>query len=672
MQKERAPNPLNPVSGTWFPRWLLLCAGLVLALAAVIIVVRNTEREEQRMLAGMKDRADVLIWAMEGSTRSFRRMGQATLLSLAEEMAKQPGIVYIAIVDASGLAFVHSDTALQGTTPFLPGFSAFAPKEIASQEGIIQASPTQADLPSVGRLVPGDSGPIFVVHKPFTPSRVFRSDGQSPQPGGPDPHAQGHGWRSGSSESGRERRHQAEIAEGHEARVHPGHREGRRRTDQAPDPIQDGLTIVVGIDASNFERELRQYRFETSLMAGLIVLAGFAGTGLLFFLQNYRISRRLLESTQAIASQVVHNLPVGLMVADPNGALVLANPKSREILRLTQPVPATLDEMPCYDWSSLMAELDRGPAVLERETEFALSRTTTVPVSLSALAVGTTPRQGTAGHGAFASKNSGFSGYLLIFGDLGEVRRLQKEVRRNERLSALGNLAAGVAHEIRNPLSSIKGYATYLAAKLHTDAEASASCQLLIAETERLNRVVSELLGMTRQQDLLLVPVAPEEFVQTAVKIIGPDAEEKNIGLLVQDNRPEATAAREKRPLVLADRDKMVQVLLNLLLNAVQASQAGGTVQIVLENAPASLSSGGQLAISITDTGCGMSAETLGQLFTPYFTTKASGTGLGLVMAHGLMEQHGGEIKVASRQGVGTTFTLFLPFARDEQAAGVE
>ena len=704
MQKQVFSNPLHPVSGPWFPRWLLLCVGLVLALAAVILVVRNTEREEERMLAGMKDRADVLIWAMEGSTRSFRRMGQATMLSLAEEMAKQPGIVYIAIVDAAGRAFVHSDTALQGTTPHLPGFAPVDPASTEGQaalagqkdgDGMLEnrsggiAGEVRADQASVGRLATDADERLFVVHKPFTPLRVFRPD-RAGDFGRRGEREGRHGRRGESTrfsvtyEHGRltgswQGQYSTDSTNGRDVRSYPPLLD----PSLAARPDFTGMTIVVGIDASNFDRELQEYRIETSLLAGLIVLAGLTGTGLLFFLQNYRISRRLLENTQVMASHVVQNLPVGLLVADRSGAILLANPKSREMLLLpstgpaTDPAsgPATLADIPCYDWPSLLAELDRGPAVLERETEFALSRTVSVPVSLSALAIGTAGNGGDElvepRHGR--PKYGGFSGYLIIFGDLGEVRRLQKEVRLNERLSALGNLAAGVAHEIRNPLSSIKGYATYLAAKLRADAEASASCQLLIDETERLNRVVSELLGMTRPEGLRLAAVAPEEFLETAIKIIGPDAEEKNITLQVQDNRPEAEARTEAgtgaeaafgaKPLVLADKDKMVQVLLNLLLNAVQATDTGGSVQVVLENMPVTRTSAGQLAISITDTGCGMSAENLSQLFTPYFTTKASGTGLGLVMAHSVMEQHGGEIKVASRQGQGTTFTLFLPLA---------
>ena len=643
------------------------------------------------MLEGMKDRADVLIWAMEGSTRSFRRMGQATLLTLAEEVAKQPGVVYIAIVDAAGRAFVHSDTSLQGTTPHLPGFSPTNPAEAASRNNQRNSAESRssgenpeeipAESGSVGQLSSWDGESLFVVYKPFTPSLVFRQDRAdgTGEGGHRGPRGERHRrhWENSQfsiTHEGRhstsmwQERHITEIINGREERVTPAPLEPAFATR----PDFSGLTIVVGIDASDFDRELQQYRLETSLLAGLIVLAGFAVTGLLFFLQNYRISRRMLENTQVMASHVVQNLPVGLLVADSAGAILLANPKSREILRLPLSGPATLADIPCYDWPSLMAELNKGPAVLERETEFALSRTASVPVSLSALAIGTTAN----GTGLFASggqKNGGFSGYLIIFGDLGEVRRLQKEVRLNERLSALGNLAAGVAHEIRNPLSSIKGYATYLAVKLRSDAEASASCQLLIDETERLNRVVSELLGMTRPEGLRLEAVAPEEFIETAAKIIGPDAEEKNITLKVLDNRLDpvagakgvagAEAAVAARELVLADKDKMVQVLLNLLLNAAQATSAGGSVQVVLENTPATRNAAGQLAISVTDTGCGMSAEILGQLFTPYFTTKASGTGLGLAMAHSVMEQHGGEIKVASRQGQGTTFTLFLPFA---------
>ena len=289
-----------------------------------------------------------------------------------------------------------------------------------------------------------------------------------------------------------------------------------------------------------------------------------------------------------------------------------------------------------------MQEVDAGVAVLEREVELPVSKTKFLPVSISATKI--------------ADSEGAASGYLLILRDRGEVRRLQKQIRLNERLTALGNLAAGVAHEIRNPLSSIKGYATYLTEKLKNDANAYSTGLLLIQETERLNRVVSDLLSVTKPLHLQKKPVPLNSVVEQAVRLILPDAEEKGVAVSILPSEAPSDEALH----AALDTDRMVQALLNLLLNAVQATEKDGRIEVSLEKINNETESP-SIAISISDTGSGMSSQTMGSLFTPYFTTKASGTGLGLTITHQIIEQHGGEIKVRSQPDKGSVFTVLLP-----------
>ncbi len=391
-----------------------------------------------------------------------------------------------------------------------------------------------------------------------------------------------------------------------------------------------------------------------------MTLAVLGGIVLLFYIQNYRFSKRMLEDTQALAAQVIHSLPAALVVTDPRGVISLSNRSGLEMLGLSarDEAPLSLHDAPSLNWQALMDELDDGAVILERDMDLFRSGANPLPVSLSAAKI--------IGSGQVSL------GYLFILRDLGEIRKLQKQLRQSERLSAFGNLAAGVAHEIRNPLSSIKGYATYLTEKLKNDKMAYATGTILIQETERLNRVMSDLLSVARPTELRLKPVRVESVLQQAVRLIAPDAEEKGVAVHLRLPPPGSFPEQGIR----LDADRLMQALLNLLVNAVQATASGGDIEVTLTGARDRAAGGapggedGFWSISISDTGCGMSAQTVAQLFTPYFTTKASGTGLGLVISQRIVEQHGGEIKVFSRPGKGTTFTIVLPAdARQEETA---
>ena len=203
---------------------------------------------------------------------------------------------------------------------------------------------------------------------------------------------------------------------------------------------------------------------------------------------------------------------------------------------------------------------------------------------------------------------------------------LQDEMKRKEKLVALGHLAAGVAHEIRNPLSSIKG---------------------LAKEADRLNRVVSELLELVKPTHLALQAVELNTLISHSLQLVSQDANSREIQLRF--------TANDTLPEIQADPDRLTQVLLNLYLNAIQAIGLHGVISVTASE------SGAGVKISVTDSGKGIAADQLEAIFTPYFTTKAEGTGLGLAVVHNIVEQHGGTIQVASQEGKGATFTLWLP-----------
>ena len=243
----------------------------------------------------------------------------------------------------------------------------------------------------------------------------------------------------------------------------------------------------------------------------------------------------------------------------------------------------------------------------------------------------------------------------------GRVRALEEEMRRKEKLAAVGSLAAGVAHEIRNPLSSIKGYATYFGMRFPEGSEDRKAAGVMVAEVERLNRVITELIGLSRPTDAALRPVRLDMVLDHVTSLILRDAETRRVKVVIRLPR--------KAPLAMADPDRLGQALLNLCLNALEAMPPGGG-RLTLAAAQA----GGRAIVTVKDNGTGIAPEHLSRIFDPYFTTKAKGTGIGLATVHKIVEALHGEITVASRPSEGkrqgeTVFTLSLPLA-DAAGAG--
>jgi two-component system sensor histidine kinase HydH len=213
----------------------------------------------------------------------------------------------------------------------------------------------------------------------------------------------------------------------------------------------------------------------------------------------------------------------------------------------------------------------------------------------------------------------------------------------------MGTLAAGVAHEIRNPLSSIKGFATYFRAKFEPGSRDRELAEVMIGEADRLNRVVSELLELTRPTELRLADTDPAELLSHALNLVEGDCRSKGIAVRT------GFAGAPRVPL---DADRMLQAVLNLLLNAVQAMPDGGVLTVSAQAVR------DRLELRVADTGRGIPRQDLERVFDPYFTTRNQGTGLGLATVRTIVEAHGGRVRIASEPGRGTEVTLDLPGGR--------
>jgi signal transduction histidine kinase len=248
----------------------------------------------------------------------------------------------------------------------------------------------------------------------------------------------------------------------------------------------------------------------------------------------------------------------------------------------------------------------------------------------------------------------GILGMAAIFHNqrrhLQNIRSLEEEIHRNERLSELGNLAATVAHEIRNPLNSISMGMQRLKAEFTPVQDAGEYAHFLTLmqdEVRRLNRIVEQFLSLARPLQLSLESIPVEEFIREVTTLLNAEARAANIKIDID--------AEPNLPPVQADRNYLKQLLLNLILNGMQAMPAGGRLSIRADRVKNSL------GLSVTDRGIGIKPDQLGKIFDPYFTTKANGSGLGLAIARRIADAHGGKIDVQSEPGQGAYFRVSLP-----------
>jgi len=224
---------------------------------------------------------------------------------------------------------------------------------------------------------------------------------------------------------------------------------------------------------------------------------------------------------------------------------------------------------------------------------------------------------------------------------------IEEQLRRSEKLSTLGEMAAVLAHEIRNPLGSIRGTAEILRDDYKPGDPKHEFIEIQIKETERLNHVVEDFLRMARQQPMELRACSIREELETIVTLVAKDAQDRGVSLRFEPRTEEAV--------IRGDGEKLRQAFLNIVINALQATPSGGSVSITLSREASGLD------ITFRDSGSGIAPDNLQRIFEPFYTTKADGTGLGLAVTRKIIEGHGGTLEIESESGKGTTVSVRLP-----------
>jgi two-component system sensor histidine kinase HydH len=403
--------------------------------------------------------------------------------------------------------------------------------------------------------------------------------------------------------------------------------------------LPDKTYAIVDLDTTLFAQARKDDIRHAILMGLILFVLGFASLYFIVLVQNYAIVNRTLDTMTTYATNVVEHMPDGLISVDADGGIVTANNRAREIFGLTAGTIADerreLQEKLRTFSRPLFNALRRERTILERKVEYIPDGGESIPLSVSAAKL--------------ISDAGEDLGTVFILRDLREIKELEERVSRSERLAALGSLAAGVAHEIRNPLSSIKGFAQFFLKKNPPESTDRKYSEVMIQEVERLDRVISNLLDYAKPKEPAREKTSFADIIHRCLALIKDDAQSKRVEVAVE--------IEKGIPSVQVDRDQITQVLLNITLNGLYAMQQGGRLIIRCFMGQ----QGKSIIIEIKDTGHGIPAKELPRIFDPFYTTKKTGTGLGLAIAHRIVENHGGTLAVKSTGKSGTTFRIVLP-----------
>jgi two-component system sensor histidine kinase HydH len=375
-------------------------------------------------------------------------------------------------------------------------------------------------------------------------------------------------------------------------------------------------------------------------MSLTLLLIGLGGWISLMAAQSYSISQETLSRVKAFAGLLISRLPVGIIATNQDGRIRTFNSaaaamtgRNAEVVRNGKPEILLPSEL-----ARFFVLQDQKDEITDRNVILTGADNVQYSLHLSSLPV--------------YNQYSVFMGRVLLMYDLSELKRLEKEVQRHDRLVALGKMAAGVAHEVRNPLSSIKGFATLLGSKFKDGSQEHEAADLLVQEAERLNRSITELLNYARPTSLRKESVNLGDIVNSSLRLISSDAQALEVKILL-DIEPDL-------PTVSVDKDKINQILLNLYLNGLQAMEFSSSKKELKVFVHRDANTG-MVVIEVQDTGCGIPQENLDKVLDPYYTTKPEGTGLGLALVYKIIDEHNGTITFFSKEGEGTTVTVSLP-----------
>lgn len=377
--------------------------------------------------------------------------------------------------------------------------------------------------------------------------------------------------------------------------------------------------FLVGLSLDEHYAHYVNFRNAALAQTGFVL----AVTALLWFLLMAYVRRReqgaKLVRLESFHSKLLDSLPEALLTLDASGAVTSANPAAKELLGV---------DVVGKPFSSLPLAGHGGQPENAAPREACGSTWREIELDARTLEVLSVPLEQET---------------MVLARDRTRMRSLERDLEQARHLAAVGRLAAGVAHEIRNPLSSLRGFAQFFASKLKGKKPEQSYAETMVHEADRLGRVVTDLLYLARPRAMHVQPVDLAALGEELAKLLHFDFENAKATLRLDMAAPE----------VAADADGLKQALLNLMLNSLAAlPPQGGEVSLT------SSAREGRVSICVSDTGRGMSQAERQRALEPFFTTRKEGSGLGLAIVHKIIRDHGGELDIVSSPGSGTTVTL--------------
>ncbi|MGI8467300.1 MAG: ATP-binding protein [Pyrinomonadaceae bacterium] len=419
-----------------------------------------------------------------------------------------------------------------------------------------------------------------------------------------------------------------------------------------------GLAILIAVGAiysfSNTPETSKTIQIMTFHNVAFLVVGLLAAR----LSDGHASGEQLKETTQTLANlralheRIVESIRSGLMTTDLEGTIYTFNAAAEEI---TGYKSAEMIDKTAF---SLLGNIEYSITPSLEPTE-----TGTHPLRFETSL--TTP-DGFIVHVGYSvsplfSENSETTGLIITFQDLTEIRSMEESVRRKDRLAAVGRVAAGLAHEIRNPLGAMRGAIQVLQTNTPPESAQSSLMEIILRESDRLNKIITNFLTYARPRVANFTKIDAREAISDTFTLLrhSPDVTENHV---LEYDLP------EKPVIISADPTQLKQIFWNLARNSIQAMPNGGKLKVNLETLPDK-----RVKIIFEDTGCGMSANQVERLFEPFSDSTTGGTGLGLSIVYQIVRDHGGTINVRSLEDGGTTITIeLLPEFGNQQLPNAE
>ncbi|NLZ18515.1 MAG: hypothetical protein GX087_12450 [Desulfobulbaceae bacterium] len=595
--------------------WLLAAAVALLVFIIATFASHNYRLEKRLMREALEQRAVTLVRVLYSSIRvtlinEIRQHQQLSstwpeqLQQVVSHISDENDILFISLADANGTVVAHSDQ-----------------KKIGSQLQSEDPGCNTNDPPIRYQIVTSEGyGHAFIASTAFTVLSQERGGRRMQRMGA----------------NGQMMMHRQQGFE---------HRGPMMGFTIPPEIANQQFQVAVGLDVRGYEQALVRLKWQILLLSVAMLLVGVGGWLSLAAVQGYRVSRETVEKVQAYTALLVAQLPLGVIATTPEGRIETWNGAITALTGCS--AREAVGKLPGVVLPAVLAAFFEEPETEgENRSKFAK------PVEAAqrlVLTLAGERRVLLCQPLKITDAVQSYRGRVLLLSDITELTDLESRMRENERLAAIGRMAGGVAHEVRNPLSSIKGLAFFLKSKFPGGSREQESADLLVQETERLNRTITEMLDLTRPSQLQLEPVDMAALLRQSLSLMQAELDAHGIVVQLDCDQP--------LPLIQGDSDRLRQVLMNVLLNAQQAMDEGGELAV----RTSTTADQRWLNIQVADTGRGIAPELLPQVFYPYFTTRESGTGIGLAISQKIIMEHKGSIDIQSEPGQGTVVRLRLP-----------